>query len=398
MTTTATMLWASAASEQKDLEAALRDCAEAVKAQLGGAPADFAAVFVSSSFADRYQEVSGLLAGLLPARLFVGCTAGGVLGSGREIEHRPGLSLVAASLPGVVLKPFALQDEDLPSPDASPRAWENLVGVKAVENPQFLLLADPFSIRADHFVMGLDYAFPKSVKIGGLASGARGPGENALYLNDACHRSGLVGVAFMGNVAVDTIVAQGCKPVGEPMTVTDCRENILLSVDGRPPLRVLQDLMEKLDPRDRELVRHSLFLGLAMDPLKQKHERGDFLVRNIVGADVQKGILAVGALLRKGQTVQFHLRDAETSAEDLKLLLERHAPRKDSTRGALLFSCLGRGQYLYGFPDHDSKLFLGALGDVPLAGFFCNGEIGPVGGTTYLHGYTSCFGLFRPKN
>jgi small ligand-binding sensory domain FIST len=330
--------------------------------------------------------------------VFAGCSAGGVIGGGHEVEHRPGLSLMAASLPDVEMRTFTVQDDDLPDMDASPRAWEELVGVKAGENPQFLILADPFSIRIDNLVMGLDYAFPRAAKVGGLASGASAPGENALYLDSACLRSGGIGVAFMGDVAVDTIVAQGCKPIGRPMRVTDSRQNVLLELDGRRPLEVLQELVETLSPRDRELVRSSLFLGLVMDPTKEKHERGDFLIRNIIGADMQSGILAVGAVLRTGQVVQFHLRDAQTSAEDLRLLLSRFAGPKDRSKGAFLFSCLGRGEHLYGRPNHDSQLFQSNFGAVPLGGFFCNGEIGPVGGTTYVHGYTSCFGIFRSQS
>lgn len=391
------MKWASSLSEQTDLERAVRESAASLKQQLDGEPLDFLAAFVSMSFAPRYEEAGALIRAHLPARVFFGCSAGGVIGGGREVEQRPALSLVGASLPGALLKTFAVQDDDLPDLDASPRAWEDLVGVKAAENPHFLLLADPFSLRADNLVMGLDYAFPKSVKVGGLASGAGEPGQNALYLNDACLRSGLIGAAFLGNVALETIVAQGCKPVGDPFRITDCEQNILLELSNRPPLEVLKSVVRTMSPRDRELVQHSLFLGLVMDPRKERHQRGDFLIRNIIGADSEKGILAVGAMLRKGQIVQFHLRDAQTSAEDLRLLLGRFAPKKDKTKGAFLFSCLGRGEHLYGVPDHDSRLFQNNLGPVPLGGFFCNGEIGPVDGTTYLHGYTSCFGLFRPR-
>lgn len=392
------MKWAASLSEHTSLENAVKECAVAIKQNLAGAEPDLLCAFISQSFSEQYKEAGELIQAELPAKTFIGCSAGGVIGAGREVENRPALSLTAALLPGVLVKPFVIQDEDIPDMDASPRAWENLVGVKAVEKPQFILLADPFSFRADSFIVGLDYAFPKAVKVGGLASGAQAPGDNALYLNKLCLRSGLAGLALLGDVAVDTIVAQGCRPIGPPLTITDCEQNILLGVNGTPPLQMLQSIVDGLPDSDRELVPHSLFIGLAMDPHKEKQGQGDFLIRNIVGADGKKGILAIGALLRRGQTMQFHLRDAQTSADDLRQLLGRHEPMKDKTRGALLFSCMGRGEYLYGRPDHDSLLFRSAVGSVPLGGFFCNGEIGPVSGTTYLHGYTSCFGLFRPKS
>ena len=165
-------------------------------------------------------------------------------------------------------------------------------------------------------------------------------------------------------------------------------------------MTVLQDLFRTLSERDRQLMGNSLFLGVVMDELLDNPAQGDFLIRNVVGMDQRTGSLAIGEMLREGQLVQFHLRDAETSAQDLSIVLERYAVdnRENDVPGALLFSCLGRGEYLYGRPNHDTEIFQEKLGQVPLGGFFCNGEIGPVGGTTFLHGYTSSFGLFRSRS
>ncbi|MBI4396242.1 MAG: FIST C-terminal domain-containing protein [Elusimicrobia bacterium] len=392
------MKWASSLSENETLENAVAECVASIQKQLEGAPPDFVGLFVSRGSANRFEEAGALVSDRLPCRTLLGCSAGGVIGDGREVEQRPAVSLVAAVLPGVEIKPFSIQEDDLPDMDASPHTWEDLVGIREPAKPQFVILADPFSVRVDNFLMGLDYAFPHATKVGGLASGAREPGENALYLNELCLRSGLAGIAITGNIELDAVVAQGCKPIGTPLRITDCEQNVLIEIDHKSPLEALQDIAETLSARDQELLRQSLFVGLATDPQKERYERGDFLVRNIVGVDRKKGFLAVGALVRKGQVVQFHLRDAKVSAEDLRLMLGRCSSQKNRTKGALLFSCLGRGQYLYGVPNHDSRLFRNNIGPVPMGGFFCNGEIGPVGGTTYLHGYTSCFGLFRPKN
>jgi len=234
--------------------------------------------------------------------------------------------------------------------------------------------------------------------VGGLASGASQPGENALFHNSVCYRSGAIGLALSGNIALDALVAQGCRPIGKPLRVTKCDRNILLELNGEPPLNVLRDLFTTLNARDQSLLQNALFLGLVMDPMKSHFTQGDFLIRNIVGLDTEKGILAVGALLRQGQLVQFHLRDKATSVDDLDQVLTTYLTRAghDQVAGALLFSCLGRGEYLYGKASHDTGLFQKKMGQLPIGGFFCNGEIGPVGGTTYLHGYTSCFALFRP--
>ena len=390
--------WISTLSDAATLPQALEDVVSSAEQSLQGRRPDLCLVFISNHFLSSYETVVPFLRERLGPRVILGCSGGGVVGRGQEIEHRPALSITLAKLPDVTITPFRVADSSLPGLDASPREWYHLMGVPSHEQPSFIVLADPYSIRIENLLMGMDYAYPKSVKVGGLASGATQPGENALYLNSVCYRSGAVGVALSGNVALDVLVAQGCRPIGQPMRVTKCDRNILMELDGQSPLLILRDLFLKLGARDQNLLQHALFLGLVMDPMKSHFTHGDFLIRNIVGLDTEKGILAIGAHLREGQMVQFHLRDAQTSADDLQETLTLYAARggKDQLSGALLFSCLGRGEFLYGQASHDSELFQRKLGQVPVSGFFCNGEIGPVGGTTYLHGYTSCFALFRP--
>ena len=387
------MKWSSAVSQEPSLEDAVAECAEEVYSD-----ADFTIVFVSAHHAAEQDRLPELLRSRLGSPPTIGCSAGGVIGAGREVEHSPGLAVTTALLPGVDVTSFHAEDEDLPDGDAPPEAWEGLVGTRVPSEPGFILLADPFSISAERLVEGLDYAFPSSSKVGGMASGGSGPGKNALYAGDEVHSSGAVGVTLQGNITLDTIVAQGCRPIGEPMQVTACDRNILTELDGQKPLEVLGTLFRNLSERDKELARHSLFLGVVMDPLNEDPQLGDFLIRNLVGADHKQGILAVSELLREGQTVQFHLRDAETSALDLNAMLSKYAaetPLYEET-GALLFSCLGRGSHLYGRPDHDTDMFREKVNGMPLTGFFCNGEIGPVGGTTFIHGYTSSFAILRP--
>ena len=394
------MRWASAVSQKSSLEETVQECAQSLASALRElGPPDLAFLFISPHFSPAFPRAGELVKQTLETQVLVGCSAGGVIGAGREVERSPALSLTCAWLPGVEVRPFYVTDDALPDLDARPKAWHDLVGVSPEQNPPFVILADPFSIRVDNFIAALDYAFPKSVKVGGLASGAHQPGINALYLNKEVYREGLVGVALLGNLAVDIVVAQGCRPIGKPMTVTHCQGQLLLALDSQPPLHVLQEIYETLPPRDQALVQTSLFLGIVMDPSKESFQRGDFLIRNIIEAEMEEGTLAIGTNLRPGQIVQFHLRDAETSAEDLRQMLARYAGEKGagSAAGALLFSCLGRGTHLYGRSNHDTELFKKEVSDIPVGGFFCNGEIGPVAGNTYLHGYTSCFGIFRPR-
>jgi small ligand-binding sensory domain FIST len=199
-----------------------------------------------------------------------------------------------------------------------------------------------------------------------------------------------------GDIAVDTIVAQGCRPIGTPMPVTRADGHVIRELAGKPPVAIMRALWESLGAFDQELFKHSLFVGLDMDEGAVEF-RGDFLVRNIVGVDTNSGAIAVGARVRPWQVVQFLLRDARTAERDLETHLQRYRAARARPAGALLFSCLGRGQHLFGRADHDTDLFRASVGAIPLGGFFCNGEIGPVGNQTFLHGYTSAFGLFRHK-
>ena len=393
------MRWTSALSEQPVLDDAIAECAAAVKSALGGEPPDLAVAFISPHYEDSYDRVAGLMSQSLGAKHLFGCSGGGVIGNGLEIEQRAGVSVTAAVLPNVHIRPFHIEGPDLPNMDAGPDKWETMVGVQAGEDPHFVMVADPYSFPVQDLLTGMDYAFPRATKIGGLASGASRQGGNALFLDDQVLRTGAVGMALYGNIIVDTVVAQGCRPIGQPMRVSKSDRNMLLELDGKPPMEVLRAMFQELPERDRELLGHSLFLGVVMDELIENPVQGDFLIRNVMGTDSNTGGLAIGEMLKEGQLVQFHLRDAETSTDDLQAVLTRYADenRENEVPGALLFSCLGRGQYLYGRPNHDTDVFRERLGAVPLGGFFCNGEIGPVSGTTFLHGYTSSFGLFRPK-
>ena len=394
------MRWSSAVSEAGTLADAVRDCAARLNTELEGTRPDLVVAFASAHHADSFADVPSLVGAALPGGVLVGCSSGGVIGAGAEVENRPGFAMAAAQMPGVSITPFHVEDAALPDGDAPPQDWEALLNTSAGNDPQFLLLADPFSVRGEFMLMGLDYAFPGSVKIGGLASGGNQPGANALFLGDEVHRAGMVGLAFSGDVMIDTVVAQGCRPIGVPMQITECQQNVLIGVDGRTPFEALKEVFVGLSDRDRQLAQTSLFLGIVMDGMNESPQQGDFLIRNIVGVDGKRGVLAIGEMLKEGQIVQFHLRDADTSAQDLDAVLERyldtHATHGDA--GALLFSCLGRGSYLYGRADHDTDMFRDKLGPMPLTGFFCNGEIGQVGGSTYLHGYTSSFGVFHPKS
>ena len=392
------MDWASSASYKENLEDALDECSGIIHDLLGMRNPDLVVIFVSFHHSEMFNLIPDMIAKRLNSKHVIGCSAGGVIGAGVEIENRPAISMTAGILPDVDLRPFHLSEDQMPDMDAGPEQWESLVNNDPDSDPQFILLTDPFSIRGDELIRGLDYAFKRSTKIGGMASGGRSKGQNALFLDQSVLRSGAVGLGLKGDILINPVVAQGCRPIGKPLNVTKSYENVVFELDGHPTLDVLKEIYQSLNERDQGLVRHSLFLGILMDEFEESPTMGDFLIRNIVGLEPKAGGLAVGEIMREGQIVQFHLRDAQTSSDDILAMLSRFRDSYDKQpRGALLFSCLGRGSYLYGEPNHDVGVFRKIVGDIPLGGFFCNGEIGPVGGTTYLHGYTSAFGIFSRK-
>ncbi len=391
------MKWVSTLSRQTDIDSAVQEAAESAIQQLGKSHADLTVVFVSPQFKEFYDKIPELISRYFKPGLLFGCSGGGIIGNGEEAEQQAAISITCAELPGVKIQPIQFETTDLPDQDTSPSVWREWLKVNVEDNPHFVFLADPFSFRGEEFLAGVDFAYPNGKKIGGLASGAQAQGGNALYLGDKIYNSGLIGIALSGDIEVDTIVAQGCRPIGEPLQITQCEHNLLKELGGKPPLEVLQELQESLSDADKKLIQTSLFLGIEMDPMKDNPKQGDFLIRNLMGVDRESGAVAIGTLLRNGQLVQFHLRDKKMSAEDLDVMLTRYLNQgnAENAKGALLFSCLGRGQYLYGKANHDTDMFRGKLGEIPLGGFFCNGEIGPVGKTTFVHGYTSSFGVFR---
>ena len=380
--------WASTIATAAHLEDALEEGLESVHNALDGAAPHLLVAFVHAEYADHLSRLVRSVHGRYPETVLIGCSADGVIGGGVEVEDQPALSLTAAVMPGVDLQPFHL--------DGAPETWRERIGLSGERAPAFLLLADPFLCPIDDTVYWLDTVFPGCIKAGGLASGGTQPGATSMFIDDRLVRAGAVGVAMHGNIEVDSILAHGCRPIGAPMFVTRAEDDIILELDGKPALQAIEATYAQLAPADQQLFRSALFLGMVADPSRQSYGRGDFLVRTILGVDPEHGALAVGAEIADNQVVQFHLRDAETSAADLAEMLAGYSG--PAPAGALLFSCLGRGQDLYGRPDHDSDAFRQRFGDVALGGFFCHGEIGPVGGRTYVHGYTSAFALFRPRH
>jgi small ligand-binding sensory domain FIST len=369
-------------------EAARRAVGEA-RASLGDVAPSFAVLFASAHFLGSAEALAGAVAeetGQLP---LIGCVAEAVAGGAREVESAPAVSLWLAADLGPV-ETFAMEFVRTPSGGAygGYRFGPGPAGVH-------LLICDPFTFPASDLLAHLNSRVPGAVLMGGIASGGLARRQSRLFLDGRVLSSGAVG-ARLPRAEIHPLVAQGCRPVGHPFTTTRADGNVIFELGGRPPLTRLQELAAELPGRDRELLAQGVQLGMVINEYQAEPRQGDFLIRGIVGTDPTSGAIAVGDEVEVGQTVQFHVRDASSADEDLRRTLEREAAALGGRRaaGALLFTCNGRGSRLFPEPDHDAGLLAQMLGEIPMAGFFCAGEIGPVGGQNFLHAFTASIALF----
>ena len=394
----------TALSSDNSLDAAVRD----IGARLGGRPADLALVFVSSHFASDLPRLLPLLKSHLNAEQWLGCIGGGVIGTDadnqpRELEQTPALSVTLLTLPGATLQPFAIDTESLPDPDGSNEAWQRWLGLEPSGLRSLVMLIDPTSSNINDLISGMDYAFPSVACLGGIAAPHAAPHGSLLQGNAV--RKGVVGIAIGGDWVLDPAVAQGCKPIGPVFAIEKAKRNVLLELShaqqSDTPVNCLQRVLADLDDEERDKAKDSLFLGVQRQALVigaggNPEQRSAFLVRNLIGVDPRNGAVAVAERIRIGQNVQFQLREADASRQEARQLLCDVRDRCDQAPVfGLLFACLGRGAGLFGAPDGDVGIARSVMPDLPVAGAFCNGEIGPLAGTTHLHGYTACWGLLR---
>jgi small ligand-binding sensory domain FIST len=372
--------------------AATRAVAQAQQA-LGDTLPSLAVLFASAHFLDSAEDLVAAVAKQAGPLPLVGCVGEAVAGGAREIESQPAVSLWLGAGLGPV-ETFAMEYTRTPSGGA-------YGGYRFPREPRgaHLLICDPFTFPADGLLAHLNEQVPGAVVVGGLASAAvrpsQGQRQSRLFLDDRVLSCGAVGVHLPG-AEVHPLVAQGCRPVGEAFIITRADGSVIHELGGRPPLVRLREMAAVMSSRDQELLAQGLQLGVVIDEYRAEPARGDFLIRGLVGADPDSGAIAVGGQIEVGQTVQFHVRDAAAADEDLRRALERESAALGGRRpaGALLFTCNGRGSRLFGQPDHDAGLIASVLGDIPVAGFFCAGELGPVGGQNFLHTFTASIAVF----
>ncbi len=387
------MRFFSAISDVESSAEAVERVMEDVRAQ-GGERADVAFAFLTAHHRDNAEEIVERLWLELDPQTVIGCSAEGVIGGDKEIEREPGISLLVAEMPDVRTHPFHIGgDTDWRRVLTDADEFSERIGY-GPETRAVIGFGDPFSTPTDLFLKAFDENVPNVPLVGGMASAASRPEQNILFRNDQIFDGGFVGVSVSGPLQVETIVSQGCRPIGRPLVITKSHDNIIETLGGKPALDALRETVVALTEPERQQLSNGLFLGRAISEYRDDFGRGDFLVRNVVGVDDETKSLGVADYVKTGQTVQFHVRDAATAGEDLATLLEAQK-RGSPAAGALLFSCNGRGTRMFNVACHDIGLARRAMPRTPVAGFFAAGELGPVGGKNFIHGHTASFALFR---
>jgi small ligand-binding sensory domain FIST len=379
-------------------EAGLQKWAEALRAGLGSRPVSLGLVFMTPQFFPKARQILEVLRVHARIPLLAGCSSQSLIAEGEEVEKDAGLSLGLFSLPGAELQAVHFTQEQVEEANG-PGYWRLETGVEPEHSRGWLAFIDPFHLDSEGWLRGWNEAYAPLPVLGGLASGDFNDQSTQVYLDGEAYDEGGVAISVGGAVGLVGVTSQGCTPIGETWTLTKVDQNIIHQIGNRPAYEVLAETFNHLSAEEQRKARGNLFIGLVVNEYLEDFHRGDFLIRNLLGADPKSGSIAVGALPRMGQTIQFQRRSAAAATEDMNELLARARRQLGETPiyGGCLCSCNGRGQGLFGHPNHDAQMVQQSFGPLGLAGFFCNGEIGPIGDRNFLHGFTASLALFVKK-
>jgi small ligand-binding sensory domain FIST len=388
--TQTTPQFGSALSANQDTEAAVAEvCAQAL-ATLGGTP-DLAFLFFSPHHVDAAGAIATQVCDAIGTENLLGCSGESIVGAGQEVEMEPAISLWLARLPKTSVRPMRLEYQRAANEGAF-TGWHGDLPDNWSRQATLFVLGDPFSFPADLLLDLVNTEQSGVPVIGGMASAGQAPGCNRLLLGREAFDQGAVTVLLDDGVQIRTVVSQGCRPIGQHFVITKAERNVIQELGGVPAYRRLDELFQTLPTRDQQMVQRGLHVGRVVSEYQDQFEQGDFLIRNVVGVDPEEGTIAIGDYVRPGQTVQFHIRDADTADAELRQLL---SGVENPIGAGLLFTCNGRGTRLFSEPHHDATAIKNAVGDIPLAGLFAAGELGPIGGKNFMHGFTASIALFH---
>lgn len=379
-------------------ESGLQKWAENLRWQLGAPGVSLGLVFMAPHFFAQARQILEILRVHAQVPVLAGCSSQGLIVGEQELEEQPGLSLALYYLPGTEVKAFHFSQEQVEEANG-PGYWRMETGVEPGQTNGWLAFLDPFHIDSEGWLRGWNEAYAPLPVLGGLASGDFTQQLTQVYLNGEAFEEGGVAVSVGGETKIVGVTSQGCTPIGDTWTLTRVEQNIIHEIGNRPAYEVLAETFNALSPQEQQTAAGNLFIGLVVNEYLEDFHRGDFLVRNLMAADPKTGSIAVGAFPRQGQTIQFQKRSAAAATEDMNELLAKARGELGENKiyGGCLCCCNGRGKHLFGRPNHDAQLVQQRLGPLGLAGFFCNGEIGPVGEKNFLHGYTASLALFVKK-
>ena len=379
-------------------ERGIQEWAEDLRSRLRAPQASLGLVFMSPKFFPDAKQILEILRVHARLPLLAGCSSQGLIVGAEEVEQDGGLTFGLYSLPGAELKGFHITQEQVEEANG-PGYWRLETSIEPEQTNGWLVFIDPFHLDSEAWIRTWNEAYAPLPVLGGLASGDSSEQRTQVYLNGEVFESGGVAISVGGQVKLAGVISQGCTPIGETWTLTKVEQNIIHEIGNRPAYQVLAETFNQLSEEDQKKARGNIFIGLVVNEYLDDFHRGDFLIRNLLGADAKSGSIAVAALPRSGQTVQFQRRSAAAATEDMKELLARakQSLAGNTIYGGCLCSCNGRGQNLFGEPNHDAHMVQQRFGPFGLAGFFCNGEIGPVGEKNFLHGYTASLALFVKK-
>jgi small ligand-binding sensory domain FIST len=375
-------------------EPAVVQAAHAALEEVGG-KASLGFVFASADYKPMLPDFLELVQLHAHIPLMIGGSSSGLIGVDREAEESTGFSLLLLHLPETQFHVCHLTPEQVEEAE-SDEDWHRLTGVQPGEVDAWIAVADPYGFPVEPWLNDWHEAYPGVPVIGGLVSSGSAQAEDVFVFHnrEALPPSGLVLVGLKGGVTVRPLLSQGCRPIGEPLTVTGANNNLVLGLGGKPAYAALAEAFESLSDADKAHAQGNLFAGLASSEYLEDFKQGDFLIRTILGADANTGAVALGAFPRVGQTLQWQLRDRESAEADLQEHLAELQKQTPPPFASLVFACTGRGVDLFGGPGHDAHALAQSFGPIPSAGLFCNGEIGPVAGHNFVHGYTLSAALF----
>jgi len=350
-----------------------------------GANAALGFVFVTPDWQPHLEETLELIRLNAHVPRLVGCSGSAVVGFETELEGQSGLSVMLLVLPEDSFDVFSISEEDIDS--NSPESWHELTNIRPQASRGWIVLANPALQELEEWLTGWNLAYPEIPIIGGLAAGKQS--DYFLFRDGELTTASILLVGLKSPLQLRTIISQGCRPIGDPSPITKAEDNFILEIGNVSAYQTLESAFMTIPADERNAVRNNLFLGLAASEYIDEFKRGDFLIRNILGADPQMGALAVAAYPRVGQTVQFQVRDAKSAHQDMLDACRLTAAEARESSAILLFICNGRGRGLFGVSNHDAGIVAQTFGACPTAGLFCNGEIGPVGNRSFLHGYSA---------